>query len=475
MRLGKTTVVHFASQVVASVAGFVATFAIVRLLGAAELGVYSVAVALVFWANIPAAAIGDALKKRISAAGEGGQYVAAGILLNLVPLLLAVGAVLAFPSAVESYLVPEGSGLSVPFALAPLLALMLVGNVAFVTVTDVLDGYKRVALSGVTVAVERVGRTSVQLGLVVFAGLGVASLLVGHAVTMLLGAVLGLALAGIRWGRPTREHARSLYAYARYSWLGTLQTRAFSWMDTIVLGLFVTRELIGVYEVAWNLASLLALVSISVQRTLFPQLSDLAERGNEGRIHHLLDEGLVFTGVFVIPGLVGAAVIGDRVLKIYDPVFQQGVVVLLVLIVARGVAAYGKQLLSVINALNRPDIAFRINLLFIGTNLGLNLVLVWRFGWLGAAVATAVSATLILALGYRSVTSLIDRPRVPLKQISFEAVAAALMGAAVLLLRPYAPGNHYATLGLVAVGAAVYTVALLGLSARIREKVRGLV
>lgn len=480
MRLGKTTLVHFGSQVVVSVAGFVATFAIVRLLSATHLGVYAVGVAVVFWANIPAAAIGDAVKKRVSAGGDGNRYLAGGLALVALPALLVAGVILAVPGAVESYLLREAEELVVQVPLAPLLAGVVVANMLFGLLTDALQGEKRVAAAGAITAVERLLRTGLQIGLVL-ASVGLAALFIGHALATLLAAGLALGLLGLARGGgsgpllPAREHVESLLEYARYSWLGTVETRAFSWMDTIVLSLFVSRELIGIYEVSWSLASVLALVAVSVQSTLFPELSELAAEGDTDRIHHYLDEGMVFTGVFIIPGLFGAAVVGERVLKIYDPVFQQGLVVLLVLVLARGIAAYGRQLVSAINALDRPDVAFRISAAFIAVNLVLNLALVFEFGWIGAAVATAVSATLILALGYVALTRLIGRPPIPVREIGLQVVASGMMAGLLLLARPVVPGNHYATVVLVFAGAAVYTGILVVLSGRVREKAVGLV
>lgn len=480
MRLGRTTLVHFASQVVVSVAGFVATFAIVRLLSATHLGVYAVGVAAVFWANIPASAVGEAVKKRISAGGDGDRFLLGGLALTALPALLVSAVILAMPGTVESYLLREAETLAVSLPLAPLLAGVVVANMLFILLRDALEGEKRVATAGVVTAVERLFRTGLQVGLII-ASVGVAALFVGHVLATLLAAGLALGLLGVVPGLgsgptlPARAHVESLLAYARYSWLGTVEARAFAWMDTIVLSLFVSRDLIGIYEVSWSLASVLALVAISVQNSLFPELSELAAEGDTDRIHHYLDEGLVFTGVFIIPGLFGAAVVGERVLKIYDPVFQQGLVVLLVLVLARGITAYGRQLVSAINALDRPDVAFRISAAFIAANIVLNFGLVFQFGWLGAAVATALSATLTLSLSYAALTRLIGRPTIPLREIGMQVLASGVMASFLLLARSVVPQNHYATVALVFVGAGLYTVVLFVLSSRVRTKARGLV
>lgn len=472
MRLGKTTLVHFGSQVVVSIAGFVATFAVIRLLGPAALGIYAPAVALVFWLHVPAMAVSDAVKKRLSENAAPGHF-ATGLLLNGSFALVAALAVFGAGEFVAGF---------VGAPVVGLVALLLVANVCLITIIGALNGRKQVASAGGLRAFERILRTGGQIGLMV-GGYGVTSLFLGHVGSLVAALAVGAGLLGTSVGRPSVGRVWSLLRYARYSWLGTLRTRAFAWMDTLVLSGFVgigtagpavTRDLIGTYEVAWSLASVLALVSISVQSTLFPELSDLGTDGDYDRIHHFLNEALVFTGVFTIPGLFGAAVLGDRVLRIYGPALQKGTVVLLVLVGARLIAAFGAQLLSVINALDRPDVSFRINGGFVVGNFTLNLVLVWQFGWLGAAVATAASATLLVGLGYRALTTLIGRPDVPTVEIGREFVAAAIMAGAVLLLRPHVPKNHYLTVALVGVGAALYVVVLLVLSARVRKKAVGL-
>jgi len=466
MRLGRTTLLHFVSQVGVSVAGFAATFAIARLGGADVLGTYAVAVALMFWLSIPPTAIGDAVTKRLSEGGDAGRLLATGLLLELaVAAVLGVGLLLGSPLVERLVGAPVGE----------LVALLVVSNVGLLTAISVLNGEKKVAQAGGLKTVERVVRSVLHVGAVLLS-YGVAALVASHVVSVLVAALVGVALAGGRPSRPSWATARSLVRYARYGWLSRLKSRAFGWMDTIVLAVFaVGASLIGVYEVAWNLASLFVLVANSVQDTLFPEVSELSVQGNYERIHHYLNEGLVFTGVFIIPGLFGAWVLGDRVLRIYNPEFTQGATVLLILIAARMLSAYGDQLVNVVNAVDRPDVAFRINLAFVAVNLVLNVALVWRYGWQGAAVATALSAAVGLVLGYGALSRLIGRPSVPLAELLRQVLASGAMAVVVLAVERSAPGNHYATVALVLVGAAVYILVLVAVSARVRGKARALI
>lgn len=465
MRLGRTTAVHFGSQVVLSLAGFVATFLIARLLGAETLGVYVTAVALLFVFNVPANAISDALNKRISEGSDRGSYLLAGVALNGVVGVGLALLVVALAARVDAYVGAPVSGF---------VATLIVGNVGLLTVAGALRGQKKVAHAGVLEAIERVGRTAGQVALILL-GYGLVGLFVGHVASLATAAVLGVVLFEIRPSFPSRAELRGLVTFARYSWLGTLKTRAFGWMDTIVLAFFVAPALIGIYEVAWTLASTLALVGNSVQQTLFPEMSELGVEEDYDRIHHYLNEGLVFVGVFAIPGAFGAAILGPRVLRIYRPEFVQGATILLVLIVARLVAAYGSQFLGAINALDRPDVAFRINLVFVAVNVGLNVALVAAVGWFGAAIATALSATVALVLSYRALSNLIGAPEIPYGEIGREVLASGAMALVVLGLVAVAPPSHYVTVALVLFGALVYLATLLAISGRIRRKLRGLV
>ena len=460
-RLKRTTLIHFTSQVLVSVSGFLATFAIARLLGSDVLGKYALVAALVIWFSFPVAAVGSATTKRMSEGDRPGAFLGAGVLAVAVLVPVLVGVVLLGRSFFRSYIGAPVVGL---------LAAVIAATAVFKLVKNGLNGQKKVAVSGLSIAAHRVFRTVLQVTLILV-GFRLGGIIAGHVAGLVLATVVALSFYDVTPSLPGREELRSLLEYARYSWLGTLQTQSFGWMDTIVLGFFVGPSLIGIYEVAWNLASVLILVGVSIRTTLFPEISDLGTEDRYAEVQEFVGDGLLFTGVFAIPGLVGAAVVGPRVLAIYRPAFSRGAAILAILVLARFVAAYGTLFLTVVNGIDRPDVAFRINAAFIVANLTLNVLLVAAFGWYGAAVATGLSATLMLLSGYVAVRRLIGAPSIPLVGIGKEVAAAGLMGAVLWLVRPLVPQDHYLTVLLVGCGAAIYVATLLSISGRIRGKV----
>lgn len=474
MRLSKTTLVYFAGQAVVSLSGFAATFAIATLEGSSVLGRYSTAVSVGgFLLLVPMQAISEAVNKRISEGRDRESFFSVGVLANAglgVGIALGVVALGAWLRAIEA---PEAVIVNVLSEHGAAVAALLLASAAFRTVRGALEGTKRVGHSGLLQAIDRVLRTGFQI-LVLLAGFGVAALIAGHALALFLVTIVGVALLGLRLSVPDRSQFRSVFAYAKYAWLGTLRTRVFGWFDTFVLSFFVSASLVGIYEAAWGIAALLGIVSLAIKRTLFPEISDLSADDDYGEIKSILRDALVFSGIFTIPGLLGAAVIGQRILRFYSPEFGRGAGVLLLLICSYAAEAYGSQFVSTINAINKPSLAYRVNLLFILASVTLTVSLTWAFSWYGAAVATASASALRTVLGYRVLSREIGGIPSPLADVGRQVFAAILMAAVVNVVAPAVPPGRPGTLFLVGLGAAVYLVTLLGISGTVRDKTRTL-
>jgi O-antigen/teichoic acid export membrane protein len=465
MRLEKETLSHFLSQFLLSVAGFVATFAIARILGAAGVGIYALGVAILIIAQIPGEGVLRAINKRVSEGAEEGAFASAG----LIAAVLSGGVVSVGILALRPY-VNRFVGADV----AVVLVVILVTSLLTRGVRSVLKGEKKVAVAGWVGAVERVSRAGFQIGLILL-GFGVVGLFWGHAAALVVAAFIGMLFVGVDLAVPKRHHFTETFNFGKYAWLTNTKTKSFGWMDTIVLGFFVASSLIGVYEVAWTLASFFALLSKSIEQVLFPEISGLDARGEADRIRTYVNEGLSYAGLLLIPGFFGAAAIGEDILRIYKPVFTQGYYVLLLLISARLAHSYGSQLIFAIEAVNRPQVAFRVNMAFIVANTVLNVLLIWAFGWYGAAVATLVASALLLGLGYYYISTLMEPPSIPYRPVGNQVFSSLLMLGVVVGLESLLPTSHPITLALALIGGVIYFGSLVTLSPQLRIKVSSFV
>jgi len=461
MRRDRTAVLHFVAQLVRSLAGFGTTLFTARYFGAGGLGFYSQILALLFWLKLPSNSIKTAVSKRMSESDERTGHFSAGLIATL-GYGVSVGIVLiTLSDFVNGYLNADAS---------VFLALLLVANVTFDIVKGGFIGQKRVALSGWLGTAEQVLRLGSQVGFVL-AGTLVFGLVYGHTLSLFVFSAVGLWVLRDRLALPGRENFTDLRRFAQYSWLGNLRGVTLNWMDILVLGLFVGDDLVGIYTAAWTLSSFLSLASKSIKKTLFPELSDIGADERYDQATSLVSDGLLFAGIFLIPGIFGALAIGDRVLAVYETEFSAGAEILVFLITARAFQAFGSQFVGALNGLDRPEISFRINALFLGTNTLLNFVLVFTFGWYGAAVATLTSTVVYFVTAWVAFESEIGGIEMPVRDIGHQLLASGLMIVVLRAILPAIPPGILGTVVAVFAGAGVYGILLLLLSTDIRRKV----
>lgn len=461
MRYGRTSVVSFLSKLVMSFSGFAATIILTRTLGQEQYGTYVVVLSVLAWVTIVGdLGLGAAVRKRVSEAAEG-NYIVAGLIAQFGLYSIVVVCLWFARPYLNAYMEIDAT-----LVLIFLLAVRLLGDYVQV----VLDGQRLVHVSSILSPIEWTSRSAVQVALV-FSGFGIVGAFAGYGIGALVGTVIGVYFITVDWSLPSRRDFSQLGSFAQFSWLANLKGRTFLSMDTLVLAVFVSNSLIAVYEIAWNLASLFAMFGSSISQTLFPEMSQISSAdGASGEISGLLRISLAYSGLFIIPGLVGSALVGDVVLTIYGSGFQTGYYILLILTFARLLYVYQKQLLTTLDAMDRPDLTFRINIVFVLTNLVLNFILTSQYGWYGAATATTASAAIGLTLAYYYASQVIN-VIVPINVIGKQLLAAGVMGITVSASRLLFGDSLPFVLVLVVVGASVYFITLLAVSREFRSTV----
>ncbi|ELY40021.1 polysaccharide biosynthesis protein [Natronorubrum tibetense GA33] len=423
--------------------------------------------ALVSWLGIiKSVGFGQAIVKRMSEDEEPNAYLAAGATVKAVLTALVAFGVLVFHDQVNAY---------VGRPVAEFVVLLLIVSIFSELVSSALKGSHRVHVYAPLSTVKEGARSIAMIGLVVL-GLELTGMLVGHAVGTAVIAVIGIWIVRPTIVFPKWRHVTRLFDFAKFSWLGNMRNKTFNDMDIIVLGVFVPAGLTGVYAVAYTLAKFLDLFGSAIQTTLFPELSKRSVSGDTDMVRTLTNDALSYAGLFLIPGIVGAVILGDRLMLVYGDGFEIGAQVLPILLVGILAYTYNKQLLNTLNAIDRPDLAFRANAVFIGSNLVLNVTLIYSIGWLGAAIATASSAGVGLAFGYYYARQHVGF-RIPVSEIAKQCSAALFMGVVVYAARALgeprsiADYNEVFVVLLVGLGAVVYFLVLLSISSAFRTTV----
>lgn len=165
-------------------------------------------------------------------------------------------------------------------------------------------------------------------------------------------------------------------------------------LDIFILGRFASAEVVGLYYVAQQVASLAGKIRVSFDPILAPMLSTALKAGRpDEAAAHLRQVGF-WVLAFQIPVVLALGLPGEGVLGLFGPAFAVGGLVLAFLLTAE-IAAANSSVSEMGLIYARP----RANLLIAVGGLALqavlSLLLVPRFGGEGAAAALLVALTAV--------------------------------------------------------------------------------
>jgi O-antigen/teichoic acid export membrane protein len=379
--------------------------------------------------------------------------------------LLLSAAVIALAAAI-SLLLPYDPDVRTAIVLAGLPLLFGMLNSTFVTVLQSRLRMGRAVVGDVlgrAVGLGAVGLVAaLDLGFYAVMGAAAAGALATAVTTMLL----TRPLARVRF-RADRATWRVLLRTALPLGLALAVNELYFRADTLIISLYEPYEQVGLYTLAYRMLELTLVFGTVFLTTTFPLLSQ-AVASDEPRARRtiqlsadlfvVLGAPLVAGGLAVAPELVELAA-GDD--------FEDAATPLRILLAAGALAWLNGVFGYALIAKERQMSALWLNLSALAFNVGLNLLLVPRYGIVVAAAVTVASEVLILAGSYVLMRRYFDFFPAPRTLVPALAAAAA-MGGLLWLLRDLPLAL------LLPLGAAVYGAILWATSPASRELVTGL-
>jgi len=354
--------------------------------------------------------------------------------------------------------------------------LALLPSVLAKTATGVLWAAERLELSAGVSVLSTVLRTALG-AVVLFGGLGLVGLATASVATNVISAVVLWWLAASRamassaqprvatselplaaeyeGPEPTAEHAGAA-RWLGESWplfVNQLLQGLFFWVDALLLPGLAGNAVAGVYAAAYKVAGGAGIVSSSFTLALFPRLARATDFAGAYRLalRVLLQVAFPLAAGIALLAEPIVAVVGGRDYLPDSAIALAILICYLPLSYANGLTQY------MLIAAGRQRLltgAFVAALIF---NLAANLVLIPRFGYVGAAWVT-VASEIVLLVPFR-LAAMTAAPGVSLLREARAPLAATLLMAPVVWwLR-----DSLHPLAAAAAGVGVYTLALWSL------------
>ncbi len=257
--------------------------------------------------------------------------------------------------------------------------------------------------------------------------------------------------------RTVMKYSSFLYAYAIMNLLLGQQ------LDIILLGRFQPDAEIGFYFIGYNLSYLavsvfnLALAG-GITLTFFSELYAKRDFKGLSKTYTVFFEYNYFT---IIPIAVGGILVGKELIELlYPSDYVAALPILTIFFVSFCFIKLGGITSTFMSAMERERALVASRTIFGITNLALDLVLIPKYGAVGAAIATSIAG--VLGIGYESyVVHKLVSPEYPTRFLGKVFVASLVMGVVVLGAKVLLGGSIFglnSIIILVPLGVVVYLV-----------------
>lgn len=453
MNIGRSSLKIFLANAIGAGANFLGVIIFSRELGASLLGIFFLFEAILGIVAIPANfGLRDAVEKRISEGTEQGAFLTAALLTKLIPLTIISAGILLYRPSVNSYL---GADLAVWLVIV--LLFREYGQLSLF----ILRGKLRVGETAILQLIRQVGWL---IGGVLLIQLGygveslVYSLLLGYGLVLTWG--WHKVSINIQW--PTFDHVRSLFDYSKFSVVSSIGGYFYNWMDVALIGLFLTQEHVGAYEISWRVTMVVMLFSSAIATTIFPQVSRWDAKETMEQIENLIPIAITYSMLIVVPAFFGTLVLSRDILSlVFDVELDLAWLALIILMGEKIFQSIHVVIGRSLQAIDQPELAAFATILSIIINFVLNIFLILEFGIIGAAIATMVSFTVntVLHTYYLGQFIYLD---IPYKKIGWILLSAAGMSVVVRATTTVLTVKTLPKLiGLALLGTITYTIIIL--------------
>lgn len=243
--------------------------------------------------------------------------------------------------------------------------------------------------------------------------------------------------------------------------IGSIMAMAITWTDTLMLGYFMTPDIVGVYNVAVP-TSLLLIIAPTLATALFlPIISHLLSKNNISKVHEAYTRISRWILLLNVPLLLVMTVFGAQIISfIFGPAYVSGGTPLMIL-------SFGYFMFALAMPLYRMAELFKFTKMYFYVNLCaavLNIVLCWfwipRYGMTGAAVASALSLVLIWAVYYVRIYKKLGKHQFDMDL--FRIILIAVIPAAIIYFAAKFALGVITPLWMIPM-AAIYGLVYLGL------------
>jgi len=213
-------------------------------------------------------------------------------------------------------------------------------------------------------------------------------------------------------------------------------TKVYSAIDHVLLSYILGTKQVGFYSIPSKIAFAFQFIPIAFAAALYPAMSYFFVQ-DKTRLKTIFEKGLFYLAMIALPISFGVIAIADVfITKVYGTQFQPSILPLKILVASLIFAFLDFPIGSLLNACNLQRIQTSAMGISMILNIIFNLILIPKFGVIGAALAAFLTNFILAAIGYFYIPKIVTLPNWSFwGKILKIFLCSALMGLLVVLIK----------------------------------------
>lgn len=202
---------------------------------------------------------------------------------------------------------------------------------------------------------------------------------------------VGAGLVEFDWGfcKPTLKQALPFGLTAVFGMI-------YHWIGTVMLSTMKGDVVVGWYSAAYRIILVLLLVPSAFDMAVYPVMSRLYV-SSRNSLELMCEKGFKYLTFIGIPIGIGGMLLADRIiLLVFGSEYVPSIIALQILVWSAVLIFIGAPFASLLNSINKQIILAKIVGVAVALNIFLNLILIPKYSYVGAGIATVISEFLIV-------------------------------------------------------------------------------
>ncbi len=414
---GAYTLMHRVSNLLF---GFGSFFILVRYLEKADFGAWALFISITAMVEIARNGLIQNAQIKFSVGADETEYpkiLTASITLNTLITFISAGLLLGFGGMLGQLWSAEVLGSM--FAIYALTTIILIPHSQFAFIMQANMDFAGIFWANLC-------RQGILFGFIITMVLTGNDFTILDLVWVMTAAALIAAFVGYFFVKPhlrlTKslewEWVKKLFRYGKFTFGTNISSMLFSSIDQMMLGYLMNTSAVALYNTSLRIVNFVEVPMSSVAAVVFPEAARLASQDTVESVRELFERSVGLILTMVVPVVIGTLLFTDWIILIIaGEDYLSAVPVLQVIIFFSLLQPFARQSGTTLDAINRPEINFRVLILTAGINVVTNYIFINMFGLMGAAYGTLTTMVIAFIVNYFILRRLIGAS--PMRTITY--------------------------------------------------------